>query len=144
MTSLIHRQWEQMREDAREDAAAVIATWTPKPTKNYGSNILIALKGMRDNGTSFRLCGIEFGMTRNQVAGLCWRQGLCTPKPLIRIEPTRNPFPDVGGCLWANGDPRDGFCGEPAAPHSSYCETHQKRSLIRVKKDPQESIRNTG
>lgn len=56
------------------------------PTKTHGDNFLMALKGMRLLGVSFRLCAVEFWMTRNAVAGICWRQGWCVPKP--RVLPT--------------------------------------------------------
>ena len=105
--------------------------WEPKPTKNYDSNILTALKDARDHGLSFRLCGIEFGMTTNQVAGLCWRQGLSVPKPEPTPPAPLMHFPDIGLCLWADADPRDGFCGQPAVPNSAYCETHHRRVFIK-------------
>ncbi len=62
------------------------------------------------------------------MAGVCWREGWCVPKPVVAPTPPIL-FPALGGCLWAEGDPRDGFCGEPTASHSAYCERHHRRAV---------------
>jgi len=37
--------------------------------------------GLRVAGLSFGAIGLEVGVSRETVAGVCWRAGLCKPRP---------------------------------------------------------------
>ncbi len=77
-------------------------------------------------------------VTKNMVIGKCSRYGIALYNarrpPWHLAEPTPNPFPERGCCLWPIGHPGAPgfhFCGEPTSPGRVYCEAHRAAAYDR-------------
>ncbi len=81
--------------------------------------------------------------SKNMIVGKCWRIGLelnSTKQSRARnrswhpAEPTPNPFPPPGHCIWPIGHPGNAgfhFCGHVTRLGRSYCPEHMLRSRPR-------------
>jgi hypothetical protein len=86
---------------------------------------------------SYAKLALEFGCTKNAIAGIVDRIKMGGPPP---HQPawSRISFPDPGGCLYPYGDPGESgfhFCGAAAAFDRPYCEKHVKICYIRFPVD---------
>ncbi len=99
----------------------------PRTTPKYGINFLEMLRQLRQERRSFAACGREIDLTKNQVAGLCWRQGWCIRKSEPAPPPARFEFPDPDTCFWPIGHPGAvgfHFCGEALVTGKPFCSSH--------------------
>lgn len=87
---------------------------------------------------------INLPITKNMVIGKCYRTGIALNNARSSwrpAEPTPNPFPEPGHCIWGIGHPGAPgfhFCGEPNA--RVYCEAH--RALAYDRRAPAEGGAN--
>lgn len=99
-----------------------------------------------DEGMTFEAIAAVLGVSRATVAGKVRRLGLnghgAREAKGGWHSQTRNSrgarasvvFPEKGGCLWADGDPRARgftFCGAPSAAGRVYCADHAARVYLR-------------
>ncbi len=74
--------------------------------------------------------------SKNMVMGRCWRRGIPLPRsrrPWLSAQPTHDPFPARGCCLWPYGNPDEAnfrCCGQAVAPGRIYCPEHAGRAYV--------------
>lgn len=100
---------------------------------------LAALLPLLESGLSWSAAARQLGLTKAQVAGICWRGGICQPRgaavePPLRLSEIVERLPR-DGCLYIAGNPRDirsdMHCGAPV--------THGWRYLAGGKRVPMPS-----
>ncbi|MBL28916.1 MAG: global cell cycle regulator GcrA-like protein [Rhodospirillaceae bacterium] len=101
------------------------------------------LRRLWAEGKSLNEIATALGCSRNAIAGKSRRLGLeRRESPIRRDAPPRAiAMGDLkaNSCRWTIGDPGKpdfGFCGAPALPGRSYCETHYARVYVQKQSRP--------